>query len=853
MKSLQRFFPVLLVGIFLCDALGNRTLSPEENQQKIKQAKFAKEELAFFNKKVLPILRNNCFKCHGGEKKIKSGLRLTSREGILKGGDQGPAVELKKPSESLILDAISYEDEFFRMPPMRKLKKTEIAVLRKWIEKGLPWPEGKDFGLTGNFTKKKMSPQITAETKNHWSFKKVVRPKVPPVQNRSWVKNPVDAFILARLEQAKLQPSSPAKKTALLRRVYYDLIGLPPSPEEVNAFLIDRSAHAYETVVDRLLNSPHFGEKSARGWLDVVRYAESNSFERDGTKPFVWRYRDYVIRAFNSDKPYDRFLEEQLAGDELEKVTPETIIATGYYRLGQWDDEPADPQRALFDDLDDILTTTSQGMLGLTMNCCRCHDHKLDPIPQKDYYRFLGFFRNIKRYGVRSFPTVAAASLKTIASPEEQQKQQAEIAAHRAQQEKVKREFEDIESIVKPTFENVEHEEFKYERNRIAIVKKRVPGFLSHKQFDRYVALKKRFNELRRFRPKALEQALCVKEHGPNAPKTFVLIRGNAHAPGKEVTPGFPQILSPPKPKFQPPAKNAHTSNRRLALAQWITSKENPLTARVMMNRLWKRHFSRGIVRSPNNFGLQGIPPTHPQLLDWLAAEFMQGGWKLKRMHKIIVMSNAYRMSSQSHSQGVKKDQENNLFWRFNPRRLSAEEIRDSILAVNGSLNLKKMYGPSIYPVIPKEVLAGQSRPGAGWGKSSEEDLNRRSIYIHIKRSLIVPLMAAFDVADTDFTCPVRFATTQPTQSLALMNGDYANRQAEIFAQNLIKSCQNDLQAQVAAALKRVLQRTPSQEEIQRGISFIDHLKQNHGKNEAEALKYFCLLTLNLNEFLFLD
>ncbi len=369
------------------------------------------QKATFFDRQVKPILAANCFECHGGQSTIQGGLRLTSRAGILKGGQRGPAVDREDPESSLLIRAINHAGP--KMPPGGPLPSEQIAVLTQWVKLGLPWSEEQeDFGFAAQDDGK--GPPEVEDAKKFWSFQSPKRPEAPKVNLDEWVKTPIDAFILAKLEAAGLEPSPPADKGALLRRAYYDLTGLPPSPDDVDAFLADPSPGAFARVVDELLASPQYGERWGRHWLDLVRYAESNSYERDGPKPLVWRYRDYVIRSFSQDKPYDQFVMEQLAGDELEQPTPESIIATGFYRLGLWQDEPVDPVQELYEDLDDIVTTTSQVFLGLTLNCARCHDHKLDPLPQRDYYRFLAFFHGMNRYGVRKPETVAEASLCDI-------------------------------------------------------------------------------------------------------------------------------------------------------------------------------------------------------------------------------------------------------------------------------------------------------------------------------------------------------------------------------------------------------------------------------------------------------
>jgi mono/diheme cytochrome c family protein len=808
---------------------------------------------SYFDDHVLPILRESCFGCHGAEARLRGNLRLTSRAGVLAGGDLGPAVDLEDPDASLLLEAVNYEG--LEMPPSGQLPPAQIAVLRRWIEIGLPWSKDReDFGtaLETDAESGAGPPQIDAEARRFWSFQPPRRPAVPETGGHPWVKTAIDAFVLARLKSAGLTPAPAADRAALIRRASYDLVGLPPSPAAVAAFQADTSPHAFAKVVDRLLASPHYGERWGRRWLDLVRYAESNSYERDAPKPFVWRFRDYVIRSLNEDKPYDQFVREQLAGDELPQPTAESIIATGYYRLGRWQDEPVDPEQELYEDLDDIVTTTGQVFLGLTVNCARCHDHKLDPFPQRDYYRFLAFFHGITRYGERSAESVARASLRDVATDAEKVRQSEAVQRHRRQLAEVQRELRRIEDQVRPDFEDVEREEFQFEQHKIPLVKKRVPRILSQESFAEYVALKERERRLQQYRLPALRQALCVTEIGPQPRETFVLIRGNAHARGERVEPGFPQVLSPPAPEIEPPGADSQSCGRRLALARWITSPDNPLTARVIANRIWQYHFGRGIVRTANDFGYQGSPPTHPELLDWLAAELVAGGWKWKRMHRLIMLSSAYQMSSRAQPPALAQDPQNDLFWRMDMRRLEAEEIRDSILAVTGTLN-DSLFGPSMYPEIPAAILATQSRPGADWQDSPASQRARRSIYIHTKRSLITPLIASFDGADPDATCPVRFVTTQPTQALGLLNSDFLQQQARVFARDLRRQAGAKPRDQVQLALTRVTQRQPATAEVDRGCQLIRSFQRDHRLSAQRALDLFCLMALNLNEFIYLD
>lgn len=797
----------------------------------------------FFVEKIEPILNRHCYQCHGNGK-AKGGLSFYTREGLIKGGDTGTAVSLDAPATSLLLGAVRYEG--LEMPPDGKLPQEAIDLLAKWVEMGAPMIPRTDVKAVHHG-----SPEVNDETRNHWSFRPLTRPETPKIDG-PWGKSPIDAFIRQGLQDAGLQPNAMAEKQTLVRRAYYDLLGLPPSPEQVRAFVENDSPTAYSDLIDELLESPHYGEHWARYWLDLVRYAESNSFERDNPKPYVWKYRDYVIRSLNSDKPYDRFIREQLAGDELPDSSADAIIATGYYRLGPWDDEPADPMLATYDELDDIITTTAQGFLGLTLNCARCHEHKLDPIPQADYYRFLSFFKNVQRFGIRSDESVRERSVRSIASPEQQAKFEQEVRQYEDKVSSLRKRLDETESRIRETLVGGEKDDFQADSVRLGIIRKYVGKAISQAEFDDYARTRKEWTDLRNHPPQSADVALCVTEHGPEAPVTRVLVRGSPAAEADPVDPAFPAVLSAPSPEIHVPA-HARSTGRRLALANWIASPENPLTARVMVNRLWQWHFGRGLVRSANDFGLHGDRPTHPELLDWLASEFIAQGWSLKAMHRLLMNSQTYRMSSAGNPHNLEKDPQNNMYWRFDMRRLRAEEIRDSILQVNGSLRLDRMYGPSIYPVIPEAVLAGQSRPGENWHTSSPEERSRRSIYVHLKRSLQVPMLAAFDAPDPDSSCPVRFSTTQPTQALGMLNSDFLNEQADIFARSLRQSVGDDQSRFIELALWRTCQRPPTSEDVRRGAALIESLIKEHGQTQAEAEKNFCLLALNLNEFMYLD
>lgn len=845
--SIEVAFMPFRAFIVLAVLLSAFPLSAENSKKE-----FSAQQVEFFETEVVEVLKTNCLKCHSGESP-KGDLNLTTRSGILKGGESGSAVDLKNHSDSYLIQAVNYDG--YEMPPSGQMSPKEIGILTKWVEMGLPWP--KDLHEI-EFEAESGPPEVNEETKKFWSFQPVKKPEVPTVPSGG--QNEIDAFIGRRLAQAGLTMSAASDVGELVRRMHYDLLGLPPEPSEAVRWTKKITAEngsvnqsAIAELVDHLLESPHYGEQWGRHWLDLVRYAETNSYERDGAKPHVWRYRDYVIQSFNSDKPYDQFITEQLAGDELPNPTADSIIATGFYRLGRWDDEPADPELAFYDDIDDIVTTTSQTFLGLTVNCGRCHDHKIDPIPQRDYYRMVAFFRNVRRYGLRSNESVLDASVGDIDRPADPAIYKAALTRYENDVSDAKRKMGAIEKLIWNDLQDVEKEEFQYDMNKFPIVKKRKGTILNDRQVNNYKRQFDRLMQLHAKKPSGLASALCVKEDVRNPKPTYILTRGNPHAKGEEVAPGFPSVLSPPEAVVPDIPEGAVTSGRRTVLADWIASADNPLTARVMVNRIWQYHFGRGIVRTSSDFGFQGSQPTHPELLDWLAARFAESGWSVKAMHRLIMSSAAYQMSSRPDSKAYAIDPTNDLFWRFDMRRLSAEEIRDTILWVNGSLNKDRMFGPSIYTDIPAAVKAGQSRPGSGWGSSSPEDKVRRSIYIHVKRSLLDPLIESFDFADTDQTCPVRFVTTQPTQALGMINSGFILQQAEVFSQHIRIKAGDSLNNQVRLALTRVMQRPPTDEEVSRGVQLMQALQKENSMNADQARKYFCLMALNLNEMMYLD
>ena len=849
--------------------------------------------------------------------------------------------------------------------------------------------------------------KVNATTKAFWSYKPLRRPSVPEVKDPAWSRSPIDAFLVDRLEANGLKPNGPASRRELIRRASFDITGLPPTLEEVEAFEKDSSPEAWEKVIDRLLASPHYGEKWARHWLDIVRYAESNGFERDSDKPHIWRYRDYVIDALNADLPYDQFLLEQLAGDELEKPTSQSMIATGYHRLMQWDDEPADRLLHLFDNLDDDLRITTEGVLGMTVGCARCHDHKGDPISQEDYYSFMAFFRGVKQ------PGKGGANIENVGGGEEDAGYQASLEKHDAEGERVKEELASAEKKIgqqlikafpslkgrlsssgdeflvllgdgrepspgkwfyttrKPSANwsavNFRAENEKWKRGLAGFGKAGTPGvkvntewsskelwaqgtfllesipeklrlslihdedveiFLNgqlvlkesgvlgnYKDFDadkKFLAalqtgrnvvaarvrqtkggqsfdfgvksyqgekftidvalamakskgvdggllakrkdLKKRVAQHAQSRPKPTSvSAQVVQEHGKTPPPLYVHYRGNPHVKGEKVmTTRIPTIFGGDELEHESPAHGRNTSGRRLALAKWIIKPDNPRTSRVIMNRLWQHHFGRGICATPNDFGYLGERPTHPVLLDWLATELVSKKWSLKQMHKVIMLSQAYQMSSKGQAANLAKDPDNKLFWRFNMRRLTAEELRDSVLATTGRLN-RKMGGPSIFIKLPPEVLATSSTKGGKWGNSPPEEQTRRSVYIKVKRSIVPPILQDFDLADTDGTCPVRFRSILPTQALAMMNSAFVNEEAVSFAERLRSEAPDDPRRQVGLALEIALARSATVRELDYGMEFVEVMMREHKLSSEDAFNRFALLVLNLNEFFFVD
>ena len=876
-----------------------------------------------------------------------------------------------------------------------------------------------------------------------WANQPLQRPVVPNVNHTSWCTNDIDWFILAKLEAAGIEPAPQASRAALIRRATYDLTGLPPTPEAVATFVADESSDAWDNLLDQLLASDQYGVKWGRHWLDLVRYAETDGYERDRVKPGAWRYRDWVINAYNTDLPYDEFIVQQLAGDEINGRDFDSMVATGFLHLGIRDDEPTDPPRAIYDDLDGMLDVTCRATLGISMGCARCHDHKKDPLPQRDYYRMLSAFRGMKPYRsgfgnavrqdnfVRQLPvdfgnqdgTRLAQWIEDRAATRRDVERLVRRAVSSAGGSDAPDDLEvilgwpDDEQCVHLDFEgdaklceaglrghallvvDVDHaieierpvaDDFSItvafrpdadgpgDGNEpkwflgAGLVDGEIPGVVNdfglswckgsrvaagfgnpetfihspggHELGRWHVATVTRDRSsgdvalwvdgervaeatagtqaldasdtlhvgsmhtganafpgaidevrihsrvLRHNEILALHEspafgdsagdlvaarlgmsgalahgALVSQRLGLHRPvvevvptlaaipleggplDTFVLNRGNPDSEADQVELGTPQMLGGEALHAIAPS-HGESSGRRLALANWIMQRDNPRTARVLVNRLWQHHFGRGIVPTPDEFGNLGLPPTHPDLLDWLAAEVLVDNWSRKAMHKLIMQSTAYRMDSTGPINAI--DPMNDLWHRFQPRRLTAEEVRDSMLMVCGDLNTE-LGGPSVYPPLPEAVLATASRPDSAWGESTPEQAARRSAFVHVKRSLRHPLLHALDQADTDTTCPVRFTTMPPTQSLIMLNADETNRYAHAFRKRL-QSEEPSLQGQYRRGLTLVTQKPPVPSDVDELMALHSELVTG-GLDEDTAMKYVCLTMLNLNAFVYVD
>jgi mono/diheme cytochrome c family protein len=742
--------------------------------------------LQFFREKIQPVLEANCFECHSATAtKIKGGLQLDSREASRRGGDTGPAVAPGNPGKSLLIQAIRHEGDL-QMPPKKpKLSDAVIADFVRWVELGAP--DLREAETTAS------SPYDFKKAREFWAFQPVKRTDPPAVKDKRWVKTPLDQFVLAKVEANGLRPAPPASKAELIRRVYFDLTGLPPSPEEIKAFTEDRSPKAYEHLVDRLLDSPHFGERSAQFWLDVVRYAETEGFEYDRHLPDAWRYRDYVINAFNRDKPFDQFLTEQIAGDEIAPDDPEKQSATVFHRLGPVRRNAGNPEIAL--SRNEILTERTDAIgaafLGLTVGCARCHDHKFDPIPQRDYYRLQAYLAGTQEYDLLLVPSEEKKAWEQQSlgiNNEIKRLRRALEKAEGAEREKVEKEIEEQEAKLPPSPPTI-------------------PGIhnIAEQRTEMHV----------------LKRGVWENKGEAVAPRPLSVLVSDALLE-------LPADL--PKPRTE--------------LARWLTDPKNPLTPRVAVNRIWQQHFGLGLVKTPNDFGANGDRPSHPELLDWLASDLIKSGWKLKPLHRMILLSSAYQQSSRSPMAvaAIKLDPENRWLWQFNRRRLSAEEIRDAMLVLSGRLNLKEG-GRSVMVPVDKELVRQLYKPTQWEVARDTTEHDRRSIYMIAKRNLRVPFMEVFDAPALLTSCPARESSTHAPQALELLNGKLSNELAEAFARRLQHDAGGDREKMIERACSLALGRPPTREERDLSLAYL----------RDGSPREFALAVFNLNAFLYVQ
>lgn len=797
------------------------------------------------------ILERRCHSCH--ESGGMSGLDLTTRESLLAGGTRGPSVVPGDPGESLLIQVISGQHEL-KMPIGREaLPPDEVEALASWVRDGAIWADPTQGTVSA-----------------WWSFRTPVKTELP-----QGAENPIDAFLDATLQEKRLEAAPQADRRTLVRRAYFDLHGIPPTPEQVGDFVNDASPNAWPKLVDELLASPRYGERWGRYWLDVVRYADTGGFETDIYFPNAWRYRDYVIKSFNEDKPYDRFVREQIAGDEMwpddlesrgsyeiseEKLKHlEARIGTGVYTIGPvYHEAGLDGRQLRYEWLTDVVDTTGLAFMGVSVGCARCHDHKFDPITQRDYHRMMGIFsgseareepvgNQMSRFGYYSgYPKLlAVGELKDAVK-------RIDSAVDKRLKEKILSELapEIMAAYEKPVIErNAEERELADEAEQ-ALSR-------SEKESDSMITPVER-EERERLVRELGEAALGASFEkatatvlGP-APLDYpveMTSRGDYHGTGETVVAGFPKVFTGGAEKpVTPSASSSQTVlGRRMALAEWLTAPDHPLTARVMVNRIWQGHFGRGLVATPNDFGKQGEPPTHPELLDWLAVDLRENGWKTKRVHRMMMLSDAYQRESGPHESNAAIDAENRFLWRMNRQRLDAEALRDSVLAASGSLNLEMGGRPVIPPLTPEETL-GLWNPKQWPAALDPKEHSRRSVYLYVKRSFPMPMLTTFDVPDSSQSCARRDHTTVAPQALAMLNSAFITEQAQRMADRLREKSEADVDQWINGAWLLALGREPSGREAVIAAKLFDGYQ-----NPGDALPQLALMVLNLNEFLYVD
>ena len=759
------------------------------------------DQTRFFEESVRPILAEHCYSCHGQDRQ-RGSLRVDSMADLLAGGDSGPALSPGHADQSLLVEAIRYES--YQMPPGGRMSDENIDVLVRWIDSGAHWP-----GYDGTTIREipEDGSKITDEDRAWWSFQPIEDPLPPSIEDDAWCRNEIDYFILDLLQSVGWTPAPEADRAALIRRVTFDLTGLPPTPDEVQAFEADTEPDAYERLVDRLLESPRYGERWARHWLDLVRYAESDGYRQDAYRPHAWRYRDYVIRAFNEDKPYDQFVLEQLAGDEALPNDLDALAATTYLRLGIYEHNQRDVRSQWDSMLVDIADVTGDVFLGMSIGCARCHDHKFDPILQDDFYRFKAFFT----------PLLPRDDLP-YADADQQDEYQRQLAEWEAKTADIRRQMDELEQPVierarrravdkfpldiRPMMDTPPEQRQPFEHQLAELAERQAHAEVNRVDFarqlqgeelERWKSLKSQLDEFESLKPRPLPPVMTVTDVGPVAPPT--VIAGDRQQ--RDIPPGFLTVLDPSPAEIAPPA-SGNSTGRRTALARWITSPDNPLTARVIVNRLWQQHFGRGIVGTPSDFGRLGDLPSHPELLDWLASRFIEGGMRFKPLHRMIVLSATYRQSATNQDASIawEADPENSWLWRGSVRRLDAEQIRDAMLAVSGELNL------------------------ASGGASVDARQPRRSVYCRVVRNQRNPLIEAFDGADGFVSTDQRHVTTTPTQALLMWNAPWPLARAQAMAQWLQRMPLDSDAQRIDQAFRLAYGRPVQPDEQQQALAF---------------------------------
>ena len=872
----KRLVVVALVGIWASPLSGSEQDAPMgANDPALNSDSsasiIAREHVDFFEAKIRPVLSQHCYKCHSaGAEEVKAGLYLDSRDGVERGGDSGPIIERDTPANSSLLQALRHEN--LEMPPDGKLPDRTIADFERWVRLGAPDPRSEKVPTVND---QKMD---WSRAREFWSFRKPTRPPLPKVEQQQHSINAIDTFVLRRLQEQGLALNPPADRRSLIRRAYYDLIGLPPSPEEVNDFVMDSSPQAYDELVDRLLASPHYGERWGRHWLDVAGYAESNGIIGDGLTPHAWRYRDYVIRALNKDKPYDRFLLEQFAGDELvpwqdsEQLTEEMVealTATGFLRCTPdgTDNQDIYQLEKRWDHIHATVEVALKASMGIVLNCARCHDHKFDPVMQEDYYKVVGLF--LPAYDPENWVPCTDQRkyywpVRYILNAGKSRREQAmqtmtdlgqRIKSLNREQRDLVACFHDQWLIVKGEagellLSTQELSALRLDPNDRSAEEARIAANLRSEHDVADTDLRERFPDYRQRVDDIKSQLRATREQAEEAdldriwalwdvstqpPKSHLLRRGDFMSPGRVVPTGIPKIFGPDAP-FNLPEPTPRSTGYRLAFACWLVHPNHPLTARVMVNRIWQYHFGRGIVATPDDFGSQGARPTHPELLDWLATEFIEGGWSIKRLHRLIMTSATYRQSSQSDPHKIRVDSDNRWLSRWRPRRLEAEVIRDAMLAIGGSLD-SRLFGPA----VPLEQL----EDGQYVVSTNDPGKQRRSVYIRVRRTTPVSFLETFDSPQVDTNVPRRFSSTVPLQSLSLMNNPFVVQSALNFAQRLSRTEGNNEQ-RIKRAFEITFSRGPDDQEVA-----ISQALLSDGDGDADwAL--FCHGLIASNEFLYI-